>query len=71
MGRNVSYVRGLPKGTKVHVDCEVVQAGRTMGMIRGVIRSPDAKYVYCTAEHHKVNFGPSEEMMKYEVKPKL
>lgn len=69
--RNVSYIRGLPAGTTVHIDCEVIQAGRVMGMIRGVIRSTDGKYIYSTCEHHKVNHGPSEEMLEYEVKPKL
>lgn len=58
-------------GTKVIIDSQVIQAGRSMGFIRSEIKSADGTIVYCACEHHKVNYGPSEEMLKYRVPVKL
>lgn len=55
-------------GTEVIIDCYVIQAGRMMAFIRGDIKSPDGSIVYASVEHHKVNYGPSEDMLQYEPK---
>lgn len=52
---NISYLRAVPIGTTVLLTSRVVQAGKTMAMIRGEMTSLDGSIVYATAEHHKVN----------------
>jgi acyl-coenzyme A thioesterase 13 len=66
---SLSYLRDCPEPTKVIVDSNVVQAGRTMALIRGEIKSPDGKIVYVVVDHHKVNLGPPPDMIELEPEP--
>ena len=52
------------------VDSHVVQAGRTLALIRGEIKSPDGRVVYVTCDHQKINVGPSPDMMAHEPEPR-
>jgi hypothetical protein len=54
-------------GTTIRIHSEVVQVGRTMAMIRGVMTSLDGKTIYCTCEHHKVNVSTQKDHLKYKV----
>jgi acyl-coenzyme A thioesterase 13 len=64
---NISYLRAVPLNTHVRLHSEVIQAGRTMALIRGEMTSEDGKTVYCTCEHHKVNVPSLPEHMAYKV----
>lgn len=64
---NISYLRGVPIGTKVLLSSKVVQIGKKMAMIKGEMTSLDGKMVYATAEHHKVNAQPNSEHLKFRV----
>ncbi|KAI5852146.1 HotDog domain-containing protein [Tricharina praecox] len=67
---SLSYLRDCAEGTPVIVDSYVLQAGRTMALIRGEIKSPDGKIFYTVADHHKVNLGPQLAMLEFEPEPK-
>ncbi|KAK8247755.1 HotDog domain-containing protein [Phyllosticta capitalensis] len=64
---NISYLRGVPIGTKVLLSSKVIQIGKKMAMIKGEMTSLDGKMVYATAEHHKVNAQPNSEHLKFRV----
>lgn len=64
---NISYLRAVPIGTTVLLTSRVVQAGRTMAMIRGEMTSLDGKTVYATAEHHKVNVSMNNKHETFRV----
>ncbi|EFW13910.1 hypothetical protein D8B26_005919 [Coccidioides posadasii str. Silveira] len=51
---NISYLRAIPIGTTVRIRANVLQHGKTMTLLRGVMESVDGKTIYATAEHHKV-----------------
>ncbi|KAI1327618.1 Thioesterase/thiol ester dehydrase-isomerase [Xylariaceae sp. FL0255] len=60
---NVTYLRPVPAGTVVDVECEIVHAGQRLSALRGVVRkvnddgSPGLVLALC--EHNKVNTDPS------------
>jgi acyl-coenzyme A thioesterase 13 len=54
-------------GTTIRIHSEVVQAGRTMAMIRGRMTSQDGKTTYCTVEHHKVSVPTQPHHLKHRV----
>ncbi|OMP89278.1 Acyl-coenzyme A thioesterase 13, partial [Diplodia seriata] len=64
---NISYLRAVPLGTTVLLTSRVVQAGKTMAMIKGEMSSLDGKLVYATAEHHKVNVALNDKHAKFRV----
>lgn len=64
---NISYLRAVPVGTTVRIKSRVVQAGRTMALIKGEMTSLDGETVYATVEHHKVNTPVLEEHRKARV----
>ncbi len=55
------------KGTTVRLHSEVMQVGKTMAMIRGVMTSLDGKTIFCTCEHHKVGVPSQPAHLKYKV----
>ncbi|KAK1756000.1 putative thioesterase superfamily member [Echria macrotheca] len=56
---NVTYLKPLPVGTRVLVECEVVSIGRRLAHLRGVICDDEGLgVVYATCEHTKVNTDP-------------
>ncbi|KAK1836617.1 HotDog domain-containing protein [Podospora conica] len=53
---STSYLRPIPEGTKLLVECEAVAVGRQMAHLRGVLRGAEGKgVVYAVCEHGKVN----------------
>lgn len=55
---NVTYLRPAPAGTEVEIRCEVVQAGKRLATLRGVITRKDNGAVVAVCEHGKVNIDP-------------
>ncbi|KAL1627535.1 hypothetical protein SLS56_006359 [Neofusicoccum ribis] len=64
---NISYLRAVPIGTTVLLTSRVVQAGKTMAMIKGEMTSLDGKLVYATAEHHKVNVAMNDKHASFRL----
>ncbi|CAZ80910.1 unnamed protein product [Tuber melanosporum] len=56
---NISYLRPAPVGTVLVIHSEVVQAGRTLATIKGIISRKDDGRICYTAEHLKFNFPVS------------
>ena len=54
-------------GTTVKLHSEVMQVGRTMAMIKGVMTSLDGKIVYVTCEHHKVAVPTQPHHLEFRV----
>lgn len=50
----VNYLRPAPEGTEMEMECEVVAAGKTLSMLRAVLRRADNGAVISTCEHNKV-----------------
>jgi acyl-coenzyme A thioesterase 13 len=59
---NVTYLRPVPVGTIVDVECEIIHAGQRLSSLRGVMRiamSDGTKGpVLATCEHAKFNTDP-------------
>ena len=54
----VTFLRPLPQGTKVFVDCEVVAVGKSMANLKGTMRNADGK-ICITCIHDKATVaGP-------------
>lgn len=49
----VTYLRPAPEGTELEMECEVVAAGKTLAMLRAVLRRADNGAVISTCEHNK------------------
>jgi len=64
---SVGYLRAVPVGITVRIHSEVLQVGRTMAFIRGVMQSLDGTIIYCTCEHHKVGVPTRSEHLKHRV----
>lgn len=55
---NVTYLRPLPVGTEVLIENELVHAGRSLSLSRGVIRRKSDGAILATCEHNKANTDP-------------
>ncbi|GAP88664.2 putative thioesterase superfamily protein [Rosellinia necatrix] len=64
---NVTYLRPVPVGTTVDVECEVVHAGQRLSTLRGVMRTATDDGtngpVLAICEHGKVNIDPPAEKL--------
>ncbi|KAF3403020.1 hypothetical protein DPV78_003841 [Talaromyces pinophilus] len=58
---NISYLKAIPLGTTIRINCQVEQHGKTMALISAYIESPDGKIKYATVEHHKVHVPAIKE----------
>ncbi|KAI0198810.1 HotDog domain-containing protein [Astrocystis sublimbata] len=63
---NVTYLRPVPVGTTVDIECEIVHAGKRLASLRGVMRvaggeGKGAALAIC--EHEKVNTDPPVEKL--------
>jgi acyl-coenzyme A thioesterase 13 len=52
---NVAYLRPAPVGTEVLVECEIMQIGKRLCTVRGVLKRASDGVVLATCEHGKVN----------------
>lgn len=55
---NVTYLRPIPIGEKILIECEVMAIGKTMCTIRGVMKRASDGAVLNTCEHGKYNNDP-------------
>ncbi|TDZ37715.1 Acyl-coenzyme A thioesterase 13 [Colletotrichum spinosum] len=53
-----SYLRPAPCGEECVVECEIVQIGRMLCQLRGVLRRKSDGVIFATCEHHKYNTDP-------------
>ncbi|KAE9570993.1 Acyl-coenzyme A thioesterase 13 [Colletotrichum fructicola] len=53
-----SYLRPAPCGEECIVECEIVQVGRTLCQLKGVLRRKSDNVILVTCEHHKYNTDP-------------
>ncbi|KAI3329501.1 HotDog domain-containing protein [Ustulina deusta] len=64
---NVTYLRPVPVGTTVDVECEVVHAGQRLSSLRGVMRTATTDEtkgpVLAICEHGKVNTDPPAQKL--------
>jgi len=59
---NVTYIRPMPVGEVVIVECEVVHAGKRLAALKGVMKRKSDGAIMAHCEHGKVNvdhLGPS------------
>lgn len=55
---NVTYLRPVPAGCEVLIECEVVQLGKRMCTIKGVMKRKEDGAVMAVCEHGKFNIDP-------------
>jgi len=55
---NVTYIRPVPAGVKVLIDCEVVHAGKRLCSLKGVMKRESDNAVMSICEHGKVSIDP-------------
>ncbi|KAM0277689.1 hypothetical protein ACHAQH_005632 [Verticillium albo-atrum] len=60
---NVTYLRPVPVGTEVLIECEVVAAGRVLCALRGTIRRKSDGIILVVCEHQKFNTDPPAAKM--------
>ncbi|KAI1269831.1 Thioesterase/thiol ester dehydrase-isomerase [Xylariaceae sp. FL1019] len=64
---NVTYLRPVPLGTTVDIECEIMQAGQRLSSLRGVMRkvTDDGTVgpVLAICEHNKVNADPPPQKL--------
>lgn len=64
---NVTYLRPIPVGTTVDIDCEIVHAGKRMCALKGTMRSVDDAGkigpVLAVCEHGKVTTDRTVEKL--------
>lgn len=60
---NCTYIRPIPIGTDVLIECEVVNAGKKMALLRGLIRRKSDGAVMATCEHGKFSNDPPQEKL--------
>lgn len=54
---NVTYLRPAPEGTEIELEAEVVAAGKSMAMLRGLMRRAADGVPISTCEHGKAAVG--------------
>lgn len=54
---NVTYMRPVQQGTTVIIECEVLQVGKRLATIRGMMKSKQDGRVLCSCEHNKASIS--------------
>ncbi|KIW11751.1 hypothetical protein PV08_09023 [Exophiala spinifera] len=52
---NVTYLRPAAAGTELLIECEIVQVGKTLATLKGIMRTKKDGRITATCEHGKVN----------------
>ncbi|KAF7562513.1 hypothetical protein G7046_g1627 [Stylonectria norvegica] len=52
---NVTYMRPVPEGEEVLLECEIVQVGKKLATLRGIMRKRSDGSLLAVCEHGKVN----------------
>lgn len=61
---NVTYLKPIPVGDSILIECELMSIGRSMSTIRGVMRRQADGVVLATCEHGKFNNDPPASKSK-------
>lgn len=66
VSRNLSltYLKPVPVGEKVLVECEIVSAGKKLCHLKGRMKRASDGVVLATCEHDKVSFDPPSKGSK-------
>lgn len=59
---NVTYMRPVSVGEQVTIQCEVVQVGKKLATLRGVMRRKSDGLLLAACEHGKVNIDPEVKL---------
>lgn len=55
---NTTYLRPIPVGTEIFIECEVVAIGKRLASLSGKMRRAVDGALLATCEHGKVNTDP-------------
>ena len=55
---NTTYLRPIPVGTEIFIECEVVAIGKRLATLSGKMRRATDGALLATCEHGKVNTDP-------------
>lgn len=55
---NVTYLKPIPVGERILIECELMSIGKTLSTIRGVMRRQSDGVALATCEHGKFNTDP-------------
>lgn len=55
---SVTYLKPIPVGEKILIECEIMSIGKTLSTIRGVMRRQSDGVALATCEHGKFNSDP-------------
>jgi len=55
---NVTYLRPVPQGEEILIECEVVHAGKRLCTLKGTMRRKRDGAVLALCEHGKVSIEP-------------
>jgi uncharacterized protein (TIGR00369 family) len=59
---NVSYFRPVPSGEEVLIECEILQIGKRLATLKGVMRRKRDGQIVSVAEHLKANIDPEPKL---------
>lgn len=55
---NVTYMRPAKSGEEVLIECEIIQVGKNLATLRGVMRRKSDGQILSVCEHGKVSTDP-------------
>ncbi|KYK59290.1 thioesterase family protein [Drechmeria coniospora] len=59
---NVTYLRPVPAGEEVLIECQIVQVGKKLASLRGVMMRKRDGLLLCMCDHGKVNVDPDANL---------
>ncbi|PNY28770.1 Acyl-coenzyme A thioesterase 13 [Tolypocladium capitatum] len=59
---NVTYMRPARSGEEVIIECHIVQAGKRLSSLRGVMKRKSDGQLLCMCDHGKVNTDPEANL---------
>ncbi|KAF5238653.1 hypothetical protein FAUST_5379 [Fusarium austroamericanum] len=68
---NVTYMRPVPVGTEILIECTITQIGRKLATLHGTMRRREDNLLLATAEHGKVNIDADIAKMNITNSKKL
>ena len=54
----VTYIRPVPIGEEVFIECEILHAGKNLATMKGTMRRKRDNAVLCVCEHGKASIDP-------------
>lgn len=68
---NVTYLKPIPIGERILIECEIMSIGKTLCTVRGVMRRQSDGVALATCEHGKYNTDPPAAAAESAGKSKL